>query len=322
MQVVRTEMRPFRHIIRFIRRREGGDAHRVGWLADIKQPDQLLAVLLVVEHRFIQHHQQIAIRQRQRGMRSAAERRAPVAMTNQPRLGTVFDIQQRQAAVAPAAVGGIPGNNGVMQRIAFALRPVRCFTARLVHPRQPPAPGHFGLTRIGQIDGQEDVVSKTVDQRGHIRPAAADVPDAVNTDAVKRQETDFPRLRGSGNIKDAQPGAPALVLHIADRVTHRAGVVHLLISKTGVSKQIPGVDHQQQIVMRLEMHVPGARRRGNIVDGGGPGRIANIDHGKTLRHHMADIGESAVHHQLHAVRTTALIAMANQPHIAAVFGGR
>ncbi len=35
---------------------------------------------------------------------------------------------------------------------------------------------------------------------------------------------------------------------------------------------------------------------------------------------MADIGESAVHHQLHAVRTTALIAMANQPHIAAVFG--
>lgn len=34
---------------------------------------------------------------------------------------------------------------------------------------------------------------------------------------------------------------------------------------------------------------------------------------------MADIGESAVHHQLHAVRTTALIAMANQPHIAAVF---
>ncbi|SAY10139.1 Uncharacterised protein [Klebsiella quasipneumoniae] len=255
-------------------------------------------------------------------MRSAAERRAPVAMANQRRLGTVFDIQQRQAAVAPAAVGGIPGNNGVVQRIAFTLRPVRCFTARLVHPRQPPAPGNLRFTRIGQIDGQEDVVGKTVDQRGHIRPAAADVPDAVNADTAQRQKANFTRLIRRGDIKHAQPGAPAFVLHIADRVTHRAGVVHLLIGKTGVGKQIPGVDHQQQIVMRLEVHVPGARRRGNIVDRAGPGRIANIDHGKTLRHHMADIGESAVHHQLDAVRTTALVAMADQPHIAAVFWGR
>lgn len=145
MQVVRTEMRPFRHIIRFIRRREGGDAHRVGWLADIKQPDQLLAVLTVVEHRFIQHHQQVTIRQRQRGMRSAAERRAPVAMTNQPRLGTVFDIQQRQAAVAPAAVGGIPGNNGVMQRMAFALRPVGVSPPARCIPGSHQRPATLGL---------------------------------------------------------------------------------------------------------------------------------------------------------------------------------
>ena len=161
---MRAEMRPFRHVIRFVRRREGGDAHRVGWLADIKQPDQLLAVLLVIEHRFIQHHQQIAIRQRQRGMRSAAERRAPVAMANQPRLGTVFDIQQRQAAVAPAAVGGIARDNRVMQRVAFPFRPVRLLPFGLVHPRQPPAPRHFRLARIGQIDGQEDVVGKAVNE--------------------------------------------------------------------------------------------------------------------------------------------------------------
>ena len=66
-------MRPFRHIIRFIRRREGGDAHRAGG-SRISNSHQLLAVLLVVEHRFIQHHQQVTIRQRQRSMRSAAER--------------------------------------------------------------------------------------------------------------------------------------------------------------------------------------------------------------------------------------------------------
>ena len=34
---------------------------------------------------------------------------------------------------------------------------------------------------------------------------------------------------------------------------------------------------------------------------------------------MPDVRETAMHHQLHAVRATALVAMANQPHIAAVF---
>lgn len=72
--------------------------------------------------------------------------------------------------------------------------------------------------------------------------------------------------------------------------------------------------------MRLQVHVPGAGRRGHVARRFRVLRVAHVDNRKALRHHMADIGETAMHHQLYAVRTTALIAMANQPHIAAVFG--
>ena len=315
-------MRPFRHVVDFIRMREGRDTHRVRRLANIKQPDQLLAVFLVIEHRFVQHHQQIAVRQRQRGVRPTAKRRAPVTVANELRLGAILHVQQRQAAVAPAAVRGIPRNNRVVEGVAFPFRPVRLFACGLVHPRQPPAPRHLGLARVRQVNGQENVVGKTVDQRRHVRPAATDVPDAVNADAAQRQKADFARPVRRGDIKNAKPGAPAPVLNVADGLSYLTGVVDLLVGEAGIGKQIPGVDHQQQVVMRLEVHVPGARRRGDIARGFRIFWIAHVDNRKALRHHMADIRKAAVHHQLHAIRTTALVAMANQPHIAAVFWRR
>ncbi len=313
-------MRPFRHVVDFIRLREGRDAYRVRRLADIKQPDQLFAVFLVIEHRFVQHHQQFAVRQRQRGVRAAAKRRTPVTVANELRLSTILHVQQRQAAVAPAAVRGIAGNNRVVERVAFPFRPVRLLPFCLIHPRQPPAPCHLRLTRVGQVNRQKDVVGKAVNKRRHVRPAAPDVPDAVNANAAQRQKADFARRVRRGDIKHAKPGAPAFVLHVADGLAHLPGVVDLLVGKTRIGKQIPGVDDQQEIVMRLEVHVPGARRRGNIARGFRVFRVAHVHYRKALRHHMADPGETAVHHQLHAVRATALIAMANQPHIAAVFG--
>lgn len=166
-------------------------------------------------------------------------------MTNQRWLGTVFDIQQRQAAVTLTAVGGTPGNNGAVQRITFTLWSIRYFAICLVYPRQSPALGHFGLTWVGQINDQGDIVGRTIDQCGHVRPAPVDVPSAMNVDAVRRQETDFPRLRGSRSIRDTQPDAPAPILHVVDHVAHRAGIIGLLVNKAGVDKQIPGVDHQQ-----------------------------------------------------------------------------
>ena len=142
----------------------------------------------------------------------------------------------------------------------------------------------------------------------------------MNADAAQRQKADFAWPVRRGDIKDAKPGAPAFILHVADGLPHLAGVVDLLIGKTRIGKQIPGVDHQQQIVVRLEVYVPGTRRRGHVTCGFWFFRIAHVNNGKALRHHMTDIGETTVHHQLYTVRTTALVAMANQPHIAAVFG--
>ena len=118
-------------------------------------------------------------------MGAAAKRRAPVTVANQLRLGAVFHIQQGQTTITPAAIGGIARNNRVVQRIPFPRFPVRRFASRLVHPRQPPAPRHFRITGIGQIDSQENVIGKTVNQRGDIGPAATDIPDAVNADAAQ-----------------------------------------------------------------------------------------------------------------------------------------
>jgi hypothetical protein len=118
-------------------------------------------------------------------------------MANQLRLRSVFHIQQRQAAVAPAAVCGIAGDNRVVQRIALTFRPVWLLAFGLVHARQPPAPSHFWPAGIGKIDGQENVIGKSVDQRRHVSPAPAHIPDAVNADAVQRQKTDLARcVRG------------------------------------------------------------------------------------------------------------------------------
>ncbi|MNV49769.1 hypothetical protein D3C71_1417340 [compost metagenome] len=144
----------------------------------------------------------------------------------------------------------------------------------------------------------------------------------MNTDPVEGQEADFTRFVRRGDIKNPQPRAPAFVLHVADGVPHLAGVVDLFVGKTGVGKQIAGIDHQQQIVMRLEMHIPGTRRRRHIARRFWIFRVAHVDDGKALRHHMADIGKTTMHHQLHAVRATALIAVTNQPHIAGVVGAR
>lgn len=82
MQVMWTEVRTFRHVISFIRLRESGDTHRICRLANVEQPDQLLPILLVIQYRLIKHHQQIPVRERQRGVGTAAKRRAPVTVAD------------------------------------------------------------------------------------------------------------------------------------------------------------------------------------------------------------------------------------------------
>ena len=86
MDIVRPEMAALGHVICFRRSRKGRNADGVGAVAIVEHPDQLQAVLLVVEHRFVEHDEQLAVRQRQAIVRAAAERRAPVAVDDELRL--------------------------------------------------------------------------------------------------------------------------------------------------------------------------------------------------------------------------------------------
>src|SRR5262249_52157444 len=69
------------------------------------------------------------------------------------------------------------------------------------------------------------------------------------------------------------------------------------------------------------MDVPGVGRR---RDGGvrlRSARVAHVDHAEALGEHVADIGEAALHHDLHAVGPAALVGVAEEPHVAGKVGG-
>src|ERR1700757_4053884 len=50
--------------------------------------------------------------------------------------------------------------------------------------------------------------------------------------------------------------------------------------------------------------------------------VAYIDNAEALGEHVADIGIAAMHHELHAVGPAALVAMADDAHVARVIGFR
>src|SRR5262249_51912474 len=50
--------------------------------------------------------------------------------------------------------------------------------------------------------------------------------------------------------------------------------------------------------------------------------IAHVDDAKALGEHMPDIGMAAMHHNLHPVGAAALVAPANQAHVAGIIGSR
>src|SRR4029079_11142248 len=82
MDVVRAEVTALALVIGLSGLLKRRDADRIGFHAVVEHPDMLDAVLLVIEHRFVEHDQQIAVRQRQAIVGAAAERRRAVAVPN------------------------------------------------------------------------------------------------------------------------------------------------------------------------------------------------------------------------------------------------
>src|ERR1700728_1322131 len=106
---------------------------------------------------------------------------------------TVGDVDCYHPCVAPGRVGNIPMNNGMMKAVTAMRRPGGDFAGSLIHAVQPESSGFARLRRIADVDGDEDIIGKAVEQRGGIRPFAASVPDAVNSTALDRHESNLAR---------------------------------------------------------------------------------------------------------------------------------
>jgi hypothetical protein len=175
----------------------------------VEDPDVLQPVLEIVEHRLVEHHQEVAVGQRQAVVGSALERRRPVAVDDQLGLAAVGHVHHHEAGVAPGAPGDVAMHDRVVQAEFGARRPARRFAGCEVHAGQPVAPGFTRVGRVGHVDRHEDEIGKTVEQRRDIGPAPAGPPDAVDA-AGDRHEADTPRLARLRDIVDGKPGIPGL----------------------------------------------------------------------------------------------------------------
>ena len=235
VDVVRPEMAADLEIVLVRRLREGRDADRVGLHLIVEDPDRLEPVLLIVEHGLVDDDEQIALGQRQRVVRAAAERRRPDLVDDELRIGLVLDVDNGEAGVAPAAIGDVVVDDGVMQAEAAVLgRPVRLLAGRHVHARQPVLPGHDRLLRVRHVDGDEDVVGEAVEQRRGVGPAPADIPQAMQTRSLDRHETDLLGIVGLREVIDRHAGRPVarggLRLGV---MIDRAFVIGLLVASSG-----------------------------------------------------------------------------------------
>ena len=99
-----------------------------------------------------------------------------------------------------------------------------------------------------------------------------------------------------------------------------SAIVGAFVGEFGRGEHVLGVHHQQQVVVGLQMDIPGAGRGGDVIYGFRIARIADVDDAETLGEHMANIGMAVCHHDLHAVGPSALIGMPDQAHVARVIG--
>ena len=212
-------------------------------------------------------------------------------------------------------------NDRVVQTVAPRRRPRWRLPGRQVHAGNPPAPRFPRLRGIAHVDRHEHVVGETVEQNRYVSPAPAGVPGAVDATALDRHETDLARCLRLRDVVDRQAGAPvarSLGLGRADGLAEGAAVIGALVGKFRCREHVLGVNDQQQIVVNLQMDVPGICRCRDVVHRAWTFRIANVDDRKALGKHVTHESESAVHHHLHAVGPATLIGVPDNAHVARV----
>src|ERR1700758_3194495 len=91
-------------------------------------------------------------------------------------------------------------------------------------------------------------------------------------------------------------------------------VVGLLVLKLGSGEHVLGVDDEEQVIVRLQVDVPGVLSGTNILLRLRPRGVLHVDDAEPLREHVADVRETTVNHKLDAVGTAALISMSDESH--------
>ena len=211
-------------------------------------------------------------------------------------------------------------HDGVMQsEPALRHRPVRLLASCGIHAREPEFPSHFGFGRIGHVDGDQNVIRESVQQGRGIGPPSAGIPDPVQPAALHRHEPDLARGSGIFYVVDRHARRP--VLHPCGMLDDLAFVIGLFVGNVGLGKHVLVVDHQQRIVLGLQMQAPGVRRRGDLVNRTGLYGVAHVDDAEPVGKDVPDIGMVPVHHQPHGVGTTALVTMSDQPHVVLIRRG-
>ena len=93
--------------------------------------------------------------------------------------------------------------------------------------------------------------------------------------AFDRHEADPARRRRLGNIVDRKPGGPVALRSAglacgrggADDISDLSAIIGAFVGKLGGGKHVLGVHHQQQVVVGLQMDIPGAGRGRNVIYG-------------------------------------------------------
>ena len=78
------------------------------------------------------------------------------------------------------------------------------------------------------------------------------------------------------------------------------------------------MDDEQEILVGLQVNVPGPRRRWQVILAARPLGVTHVDDAESFGEHVADVGEPAMHHDLHAIGPAALVTMRDHAHVARV----
>ena len=174
------------------------------------------------------------------------------------------------------------------------------------------------------LDGHENVVGEAVEQCGDVGPAPADIPDPMNSSALDRHETDLSRVISPADVVHGEAGRPRSTARkgagAAEFFAERAAVVGPFVLKLGGGEHVLRMDDEQEIVMRLEVDIPGVGRRRDVSNGARPRGVTHVDDAEPLRKHMPDIGIAAVDHQLNPVSPAALVRVPDQAHVSRIVG--